>query len=59
MQKRGFMQPSLCRVTHSYPSPVISCIHKEPRATECQAVNEEEIFAIQNEESLFPVGWIH
>ncbi|GJX25642.1 AMSH-like ubiquitin thioesterase 2 isoform X1 [Tanacetum coccineum] len=25
----------------------------------CQAVNEEEIFAIQNEESLFPVGWIH
>ncbi|GJV68044.1 hypothetical protein Tco_1483553 [Tanacetum coccineum] len=134
MQKSGFMQPSLCRVTHSYPSPVISCIHKEPQATEvsritnpssenthqrsnvlkdlhistqlldgfldlakdntskdletcgvlgaflkegtyyvttliipkqdstsnsCQAVNEEEIFAIQNEESLFPVGWIH
>lgn len=134
MQKSGFMQPSLCRVTHSYPSPVISCIHEEPHATEvsritnpssenthqrsnvlkdlhistqlldgfldlakdntskdletcgvlgaflkegtyyvttliipkqdstsnsCQAVHEEEIFAIQNEESLFPVGWIH
>ncbi|PWA68955.1 associated molecule with the SH3 domain of STAM 2 [Artemisia annua] len=134
MQKSGFMQPSLCRVTHSYPSPVISCIHEEPHVTEvsritnpssenthqrsnvlkdlhistqlldgfldlakdntskdletcgvlgaflkegtyyvttliipkqdstsnsCQAVNEEEIFAIQNEESLFPVGWIH
>ena len=26
---------------------------------QCLAVNEEEIFAIQNEQSLFPVGWIH
>ena len=25
----------------------------------CQARNEEEIFTIQNEQSLFPVGWIH
>ncbi|KVH97812.1 JAB1/Mov34/MPN/PAD-1, partial [Cynara cardunculus var. scolymus] len=130
------------RVTHSYPSPIISCIHKAPHAAEisritspssenrhpksfvdestasnvlkdvhistqllngflevakdntskdletcgvlgaflkertyyvttliipkqdatsssCQAVNEEEIFAIQNEQSLVPVGWIH
>lgn len=142
MKKIGFMQPNICRVTHSYPSPVISCIHKAPDAAEvsritspssenrhpksfvdestasnvlkhvhistqllngfldvakdntskdletcgvlgaflkeqtyyvttliipkqdatsssCQAVNEEEIFAIQNEQSLVPVGWIH
>ncbi|KAF4366119.1 hypothetical protein F8388_014837, partial [Cannabis sativa] len=25
----------------------------------CQASNEEEVFTIQNEHSLFPVGWIH
>ncbi|GMP57989.1 hypothetical protein CsSME_00021836 [Camellia sinensis var. sinensis] len=25
----------------------------------CLALNEEEIFAIQNEQSLYPVGWIH
>ncbi|KAF9673457.1 hypothetical protein SADUNF_Sadunf10G0026400 [Salix dunnii] len=25
----------------------------------CEAVKEEEFFAIQNEHSLFPVGWIH
>lgn len=136
------MQPDCFRVTHSYPSSVISCIHKAPHASEvsritspssenkhpkcpvnestssnvlkdvhistelldafldlakdntskdletcgvlgaflkegtyyvttliipkqdstsstCQAVSEEEIFAIQNEQSLFPVGWIH
>ncbi|XP_024988890.1 AMSH-like ubiquitin thioesterase 2 [Cynara cardunculus var. scolymus] len=142
MNKIGFMQSNICRVTHSYPSPIISCIHKAPHAAEisritspssenrhpksfvdestasnvlkdvhistqllngflevakdntskdletcgvlgaflkertyyvttliipkqdatsssCQAVNEEEIFAIQNEQSLVPVGWIH
>ncbi|KAI3720313.1 hypothetical protein L6452_21229 [Arctium lappa] len=142
MKKIGITQPNICRVTHSYPSPVISCIHKAPHAAEvsritspssenrhpksfvdesttsnvlkdvhistqllngfldvakdntskdletcgvlgaflkertyyvttliipkqdatsssCQAVNEEEIFAIQNEQSLVPVGWIH
>ncbi|KAK9108071.1 hypothetical protein Syun_024082 [Stephania yunnanensis] len=25
----------------------------------CQALNEEEIFEILNEQSLFPIGWIH
>ncbi|XP_010553605.1 PREDICTED: AMSH-like ubiquitin thioesterase 2 isoform X2 [Tarenaya hassleriana] len=25
----------------------------------CQALNEEEVFAIQNEHALYPVGWIH
>ncbi|KAF2286645.1 hypothetical protein GH714_023274 [Hevea brasiliensis] len=25
----------------------------------CEAIKEEEFFAIQNEHSLFPVGWIH
>ncbi|KAK2636486.1 hypothetical protein Ddye_031278 [Dipteronia dyeriana] len=25
----------------------------------CQAINEEDVFTIQNERSLFPVGWIH
>ncbi|KAJ4842929.1 AMSH-like ubiquitin thioesterase 2 [Turnera subulata] len=25
----------------------------------CEAIREEEFFAIQNERSLFPVGWIH
>ncbi|XP_076919573.1 AMSH-like ubiquitin thioesterase 2 [Bidens hawaiensis] len=142
MNKTGLMQPTLCKVTHSYPSPIISCIHKDPHGSEvsrittpsfenrhskslvdgstasnglkdvhistqlldgfldlaidntskdletcgvlgaflkegtyyvttliipkqdstsssCQAVHEEEIFAIQNEQSLFPVGWIH
>ncbi|KAL4586927.1 hypothetical protein LXL04_011575 [Taraxacum kok-saghyz] len=32
---------------------------QESTSSTCQAVNEEEIFAIQNEQSLFPVGWIH
>lgn len=142
MNKLGFMQPDFYKVTHSYPSSVISCIHKAPphapqvsritsstsenrhqkspvnesmsnvlkdvhistelldgfldlandntskdletcgvlgaflkegtyyvttliipkqdsTSSTCQAVNEEEIFAIQNEQSLFPVGWIH
>ncbi|KAI3467537.1 hypothetical protein Pfo_024200 [Paulownia fortunei] len=32
---------------------------QEATSNSCQAVNEEEIYAIQNEESLFPIGWIH
>ncbi|GAB2280453.1 AMSH-like ubiquitin thioesterase 2 [Dionaea muscipula] len=32
---------------------------QESTSSSCLAVNEEEIFAIQNERSLFPVGWIH
>ncbi|KAD4983206.1 hypothetical protein E3N88_19877 [Mikania micrantha] len=32
---------------------------QDSTSSSCQAVNEEEIFAIQNEQSLFPVGWIH
>ncbi|KAK4402785.1 AMSH-like ubiquitin thioesterase 2 [Sesamum angolense] len=32
---------------------------QEATSDSCQAVNEEEIYAIQNEESLFPIGWIH
>ncbi|XP_022733829.1 AMSH-like ubiquitin thioesterase 2 isoform X3 [Durio zibethinus] len=32
---------------------------QESTSNSCQAVNEEEIFAIQNDRSLFPVGWIH
>ncbi|KAK9276537.1 hypothetical protein L1049_006071 [Liquidambar formosana] len=32
---------------------------QESTSSTCQAINEEEIFAIQNEQSLFPVGWIH
>ncbi|KAB2042010.1 hypothetical protein ES319_D02G187300v1 [Gossypium barbadense] len=32
---------------------------QESTSNSCQAISEEEIFAIQNERSLFPVGWIH
>ncbi|XP_044480711.1 AMSH-like ubiquitin thioesterase 2 isoform X2 [Mangifera indica] len=32
---------------------------QDSTSSSCQAVNEEEVFAIQNERSLFPVGWIH
>ncbi|KAK4429830.1 AMSH-like ubiquitin thioesterase 2 [Sesamum alatum] len=32
---------------------------QEATSNSCQVVNEEEIYAIQNEESLFPIGWIH
>ncbi|XWS22598.1 hypothetical protein CRYUN_Cryun29cG0050100 [Craigia yunnanensis] len=32
---------------------------QESTSNSCQAINEEEIFTIQNEGSLFPVGWIH
>ncbi|GMH26114.1 hypothetical protein Nepgr_027957 [Nepenthes gracilis] len=32
---------------------------QESTSGSCQALNEEEIFSIQNERSLFPVGWIH
>ncbi|PIN10327.1 Proteasome endopeptidase complex [Handroanthus impetiginosus] len=32
---------------------------QEATSNSCQAINEEEIHAIQNEESLFPIGWIH
>ncbi|CAK7332683.1 unnamed protein product [Dovyalis caffra] len=32
---------------------------QESTSTTCEAIKEEEFFAIQNERSLFPVGWIH
>ncbi|XAR65067.1 Ubiquitinyl hydrolase 1 [Bertholletia excelsa] len=32
---------------------------QESTSNSCQALHEEEIFSIQNEKSLFPVGWIH
>ncbi|XP_028097147.1 AMSH-like ubiquitin thioesterase 2 isoform X4 [Camellia sinensis] len=32
---------------------------QESTSDSCLALNEEEIFAIQNEQSLYPVGWIH
>lgn len=32
---------------------------QESTSNSCLAINEEEIFAIQSEQSLFPVGWIH
>uniref|UniRef100_A0A7N0TEK7 MPN domain-containing protein n=1 Tax=Kalanchoe fedtschenkoi TaxID=63787 RepID=A0A7N0TEK7_KALFE len=32
---------------------------QESTSNSCQAMHEEEIFAIQHEHSLFPVGWIH
>ncbi|KAJ8759005.1 hypothetical protein K2173_003243 [Erythroxylum novogranatense] len=32
---------------------------QESTANSCNAMKEEEFFAIQNERSLFPVGWIH
>uniref|UniRef100_A0A5B7AL47 Putative AMSH-like ubiquitin thioesterase 2 n=1 Tax=Davidia involucrata TaxID=16924 RepID=A0A5B7AL47_DAVIN len=32
---------------------------QESTSSSCQALNEEEIFAIQYEQSLVPVGWIH
>ncbi|XP_040374120.1 AMSH-like ubiquitin thioesterase 2 isoform X3 [Rosa chinensis] len=32
---------------------------QESTSNSCQATNDEEVFAIQNEQSLFPVGWIH
>ncbi|KAG4159203.1 hypothetical protein ERO13_D02G162100v2 [Gossypium hirsutum] len=32
---------------------------QESTSNSCQAISDEEIFAIQNERSLFPVGWIH
>ncbi|KAK4598077.1 hypothetical protein RGQ29_015541 [Quercus rubra] len=32
---------------------------QESTSGSCQAINEEEVFAIQNEHSLYPVGWIH
>lgn len=27
--------------------------------SQCQTLNEEEIFDIQDKRSLFPLGWIH
>ncbi|CAB4264373.1 unnamed protein product [Prunus armeniaca] len=32
---------------------------QECTSNSCQATNDEEVFSIQNEQSLFPVGWIH
>nr|XP_011463360.1 PREDICTED: AMSH-like ubiquitin thioesterase 2 isoform X5 [Fragaria vesca subsp. vesca] len=32
---------------------------QESTSSSCQAINDEEVFAIQNEQSLFPAGWIH
>uniref|UniRef100_A0A3N7FMP8 MPN domain-containing protein n=1 Tax=Populus trichocarpa TaxID=3694 RepID=A0A3N7FMP8_POPTR len=32
---------------------------QESTSSSCEALKEEEFFAIQNERSLFPVGWIH
>ncbi|XP_022733828.1 AMSH-like ubiquitin thioesterase 2 isoform X2 [Durio zibethinus] len=38
---------------------VTTLIIPKQESTSNSAVNEEEIFAIQNDRSLFPVGWIH
>ncbi|XP_052185025.1 AMSH-like ubiquitin thioesterase 2 isoform X4 [Diospyros lotus] len=32
---------------------------QESTSSSCQALNEEDIFAILSEQSLFPLGWIH
>lgn len=32
---------------------------QEATSNSCQALNEEEIYSIQDGQSLFPVGWIH
>lgn len=32
---------------------------QESTSGSCHALHEEQIFAIQNEQSLFPIGWIH
>lgn len=32
---------------------------QEASSNSCQALNEEEIYSIQDGQSLFPVGWIH
>ncbi|CAN6714329.1 unnamed protein product [Malus baccata var. baccata] len=32
---------------------------QESTANSCQATNEEEIFEVQDKQSLFPLGWIH
>ncbi|XP_052295251.1 AMSH-like ubiquitin thioesterase 2 isoform X6 [Citrus sinensis] len=32
---------------------------QDSTSSSCQALNEEDVFAIQNERSLFPMGWIH
>lgn len=32
---------------------------QESTSSSCQALHEEEIFNIQNDRSLFPLGWIH
>lgn len=32
---------------------------QESTSSSCLAINEAEVFSIQNERSLFPVGWIH
>ncbi|XP_073279214.1 AMSH-like ubiquitin thioesterase 2 isoform X2 [Primulina huaijiensis] len=32
---------------------------QESTSNSCQTVNEVEIYSIQNEESLLPIGWIH
>ncbi|XP_027100546.1 AMSH-like ubiquitin thioesterase 2 [Coffea eugenioides] len=32
---------------------------QESTPNSCQALNEEEIFAIQSQQSLVPIGWIH
>ncbi|PIA61989.1 hypothetical protein AQUCO_00200168v1 [Aquilegia coerulea] len=32
---------------------------QETTSSSCQALNEEEIYAVQSEHSLFPLGWIH
>lgn len=34
---------------------VLNLLHLE----QCQATNEEEIFEVQDKQSLFPLGWIH
>lgn len=41
MNKRDVMQPTLRRVTQSYPSPVISCIHKAPHSAEVSRITSQ------------------
>lgn len=51
LRKKGSLHASLEGFPGKYSDQILS--------EQCQTTNEEEIFEVQDKQSLFPLGWIH
>ncbi|XXG51620.1 hypothetical protein AAC387_Pa05g0633 [Persea americana] len=57
LETRGVLAGSLKNRTFYVTALIIP--KQESTSDSCQTTNEEEIFDVQDKQSLFPLGWIH